>query len=557
MHPKMMCIWKPAQSGKTRTMIEEIRARGLADYLNIIICSNNRLLVAQTTKRMGDADIGNRDVVYDDDEGEDEDDSTVDDYIDTTNKIFSWMTGTGKPNTSVGALADEIKEDNVLMVCCCSHKARFIYIKKLLENLNSSRHFTKKVNIWIDEADVSVKTWSNPNFAYGDFGIVDRIVLISATFEKIFDRYKQITIQPFSQEEIYNAPTYLRLAECEFVIADSRAGAPKYLADLVHAHPEMCEPGSKVFAPGDITVASHDEIATILKVEGFAVMVLNGQRKVIILPDGSDPIPVPFKLNPANPSELSIELARLYEVNNLSRFPFAVTGQLCLGRGITFQSDTFMFGYGVIPHIGDPSAASQCISRMIGNIKLYPGFAKPTIYCSELTKNTTKHLANVAENISRIAGEKGWNTLTRDQIHSELGDREPCTPPKVVVDPNSYRIYKDVENLCDALKIVFPSYRFSHRTKKSGDFFMAACGGPAAITSLPHAIKNIHNLTGGGEAATRYIPVYTDMNDPGSLHYVMVMPRIPKEMISAAGSRMARDKMLAEIDAKIPCIQYA
>jgi hypothetical protein len=64
-------------------------------------------------------------------------------------------------------------------------------------------------------------------------------------------------------------------------------------------------------------------------------------------------------------------------------------------------------------------------------------------------------------------------------------------------------------------------------------------------------------LTGGGEAATRYIPVYTDMNDPGSLHYVMVMPRIPKEMISGAGSRMARDTVLAEIDAKIPCIPYA
>ena len=58
---KIECLIKPGQSGKTRTMQERIKdyekmAEMLGDEcaLNIVICSNNKKLVEQTTARMND-----------------------------------------------------------------------------------------------------------------------------------------------------------------------------------------------------------------------------------------------------------------------------------------------------------------------------------------------------------------------------------------------------------------------------------------------------------------------------------------------------------------------
>jgi len=424
MDPKMWCMWKPAQSGKTRSMQEWIRQNEeTAEHLNILITSNNRLLVSQLTKRMRDdfADSGSES------ETESDDGSDVpDDHIDEESRVFSWMSGTAKTNIKVGELANFIKEDIVTMVCCCAHKARFRYIIELLKDLEKSKSFSKRISIWIDEADVSVKMWAR-TFNFTKFNRVDRVVLVSATFDAVFKYYKHIRIRGY--EVVYNAPTYLRYAECTVIEEeDNKESALSYLAGILMKYPEIVAPGTKLFAPGEIEVASHDAIAEFLLSKGFAVMVLNGQRKVIILPTG-ETIKVPLKLSNESPGELSAALAKIYTDENLARFPFAVTGQICLGRGITFQSESFMFNCGVIPDLKDFAAIYQCVARVLGNTKEFIEFQKPTIYCTRRTNVVCKYLANVSENIARIAYEKGLTNLSINQIEELVGVMEEIRLP--------------------------------------------------------------------------------------------------------------------------------
>ena len=418
MHPKMWCMFKPAQSGKTRTTQEEIRNNEeTAQHLNILITSNNRLLVSQLTRRMTDDGFGSSEG---DSETSDDDRTEADDHIDEVDKVFSWMSGSGKTNISVGKLANEIKEDRVTMVVCCAHKARFGYICELLKDLDSSKVFKKRVSIWIDEADVSVKMWAK-KFDFTKFERVDRVVLISATFESVFKYYDSIRIRGY--ETVYNEPTYLRYSECDVIQRQYLKGENTvgYIARILEENSQICRPGVKLFAPGEVEISTHESIMTLLKSRGFAVMILNGQRKEIVLPDDSK---IALNFNPNRPEEMSKVLADVYKNNNLERFPFAITGQICLGRGITFQSSEFMFDYGVIPELKDYAAIYQCVARLLGNTKLFQGFKKPTVFCNRMTDVVCSQLAKVAENIARIVFENGLSNISEKDIEKLLGEMD-------------------------------------------------------------------------------------------------------------------------------------
>lgn len=554
MHPKMWCIWKAAQSGKTRSMQEWIRENEeTAEHVNILIASNNRLLVSQLTKRMTDDGFGSSG--SDSDISEEDDRSEANDYVDEDKKVYSWMSGSGKPNVSAETLAVKALRGKVTMVVCCANKSRMVHTKKFLKELeelyDEFPEKRKRISVWIDEADVSVKLWTK-TVDFTSFSYVDRVVLVSATFDSIFKVYNTIRVKGY--DEVFNEETYLRYEECEInEEEENKKTSFEYLKSILDKSPEMSQPGVRLFAPGEIKVSTHDEIAEMLLARNFAVMVLNGQRKEIILPDRSK-IRISLSANIESPGELSSKLAELYVQHRLSRFPFAITGQICLGRGITFQSPSFMFSHGVVPDLNDDAAMYQCFARLLGNTKKFDGFAPPKVFCTYRTNVVCKHLARIAENIARVVNEKGWVDVSMNMVEEVSGHRPPVKQP-AVVDVNSYRVYDNVKTAIKALRLVYPKYSFRHREEKDG-FFHAACGGPANVTSLAYAIKNAHVLTGGGDAATRYIPCYRDVSDPNSLKYVMLLPRLPKEEISRAGARMARDQLLEAVDAVCPHEAY-
>jgi hypothetical protein len=133
---KVQCLLRPGQSGKTRTVQDLIREyEGYAELflgrdalpLNIVICSNNRHLVHQTTVRM------NTDL-FDESEGSElSDEGPADAQV--NGSCFSWVSGT-KGVISPGELAFNIITGKVSMVVCCAHKKRLDYVYELVAKLN-------------------------------------------------------------------------------------------------------------------------------------------------------------------------------------------------------------------------------------------------------------------------------------------------------------------------------------------------------------------------------------------------------------------------------------
>lgn len=409
MSPKMQCLWRPAQSGKTKKMTEIIcEHESGAEHLNILICSNARLLVSQTTARMkrdlfrAEDDSDSDESVSSNSSSVSEDPAYSDDRID--GNVFSWMSGTGSTNISTGELADRIKEGEVTMIVCCSHKKRFKYIIELLINLNKSRLFTKRINIFGDEADAYINLLSSPDLDFTRFEKVDHVYLVSATFNSVVKRYGRIRVMGFYET---HPETYMPLQECNIVPFNGMGDVVENLTSVLREHREMCAPGVRLFAPGMIDIASHDAVLDTLVALGFAVMILNGRRKCIVCPDGTT-IPLVLRMDPTNPDEISMVLAYVYVQHDLKRWPFAVTGQMCLSRGITFQSAEFMFDYGVLPDLRDPATAYQCLARLLGNIRGFPGFKAPTVFMSDVMKSITIAQEKIAIKIAQMVASEGW-----------------------------------------------------------------------------------------------------------------------------------------------------
>lgn len=413
---KVECLIKPAQSGKTRTIQDKIRyyelivdAFGRGSALNIVICSNNRQLVEQTTARMTSDLFDTGSVTSDDYDGNDA----------ISGSCFSWTSGTKKNNVSVGHLANEIKEGRVSMVVCCAHKKRLAYLYNLLTDLNNSRLFDGNVNLWIDEADESISLWGNPMFDVTRFAKVESVTLVSATFNSVIKKYGRIKVMPLT---VTHPETYHTIEECNLIEDCSVGNSVEYLKSIFSKYETtLKKPGMRLFAPGDVEIATHDAIAEFLGQNGFAVMVLNGKRKCIIVPGRADPIDINAQVDDDTPEEIGKVMARIYHNNNLAAFPFAITGQLCLGRGLTFQTETFMFDFGIMSNIGNDATAYQCVSRMIGNIKNYPGYTPATIVTTTRMKSAVLRQEKIAIRLARMVYDNRLPDVGEEEIHVAAG----------------------------------------------------------------------------------------------------------------------------------------
>ena len=409
-------LCRPAQSGKTKTYQQLIKDyEMLADlfydcegFVNFVICSNNKSLVQQTTARHA-TDLYESSSV-------ESDDGIADDRIE--GKVFSWFSGTKENNISVRDLADRIKEDEVGMVVCCAHAKRIGFLAQLLEQLNRSKNFKRKVNIWIDEADESINKWSKIDIA--SLPVVHSVTLISATFDAIIKKYGKVRLRCY---DVAHPVSYISFKDCAVTTKDiAVASAPAYLAAVYDEFSaQLCVPGLRLFAPGDTTRESHDQIAEFLRMRGWTVLVLNGARKEIVKPDGQIlPIANYVEWDNGTPEEIGKTITSIYHDSGLGQFPFAITGQICLGRGLTFQNDRFLFDWAIVPNMADRATAYQCAARVLGNIKHLPNYKQCKIITTSRMQRLIEQAENIAINIGR--GEKGDHvfvdreTLKRAQV---------------------------------------------------------------------------------------------------------------------------------------------
>lgn len=386
---KVQGMYLPAQSGKTGKMnslmiinkhIEETFGEG---DINFILSSNNIVLVEQTKQRVESA--------------------LQEDFI---GDVFTWRSGKKlEKKVSAKEMAYDIIEGNIETVVMCANAPRMKHLLETIQLLESSRLFHKKINIWIDEPDVSITLWSKYDKHIFTFSKVNLVTLVSATFKSIFKRYGRLYVLGFEQT---HPEVYRCLRDCIKVEVNIVGSPLDYVKHIVPLY-DLSKPGVRAFVPGDTTQESHNEIATYLHEQGFVVVLINGVRKEILIP-GKPPIDLKAYISEV---ELNTTLAKLYLENQWNQVPFAVTGHVCVGRGVTFQCipteshQGFLFTDGIIPPIADAATAYQMMARLFGNIGHHPNYTPCKIYSNHAMFTKVGKQESCAIHLAKMIHEDG------------------------------------------------------------------------------------------------------------------------------------------------------
>jgi len=443
-------IHLPAQSGKTRKMTELInRWKHLIDYtgnssdsINVIFTSNTKLLTKQTEERIK-KDVDDASQVSDL-SGDDEDNLSIDmDVKEKESKTLAWISSAKKVTISdvFKKVTSDDDENEINNIICCTNKSRMKSVWELLTALNKKfikRNFNKKVNIWIDEADACIKIWGTYMATCEeliDSKFIQNIVLVTATMVPVYKHLHRAGIEPnLRTYENTHVPEYHKYSESE--VCHAHSGNAKYatvqLKTVLEHNPEMMCAETRLFCPGNKAKKSHEEICNELLTNGFNVLLLNGVYKEIRFCDGRPSINIVELLE--TDLEVSKTLNQLYFEHELFNSPFAVTGNLCIGRGITFASQIdgreFLFTHGIIPEVANGDEGYQMVARCCGNIKKYATYQIPKIFVSERTDALIRVQENLAVDFASKFFQQGVEEpmvkVTRGMLNDAIGpdDRE-------------------------------------------------------------------------------------------------------------------------------------
>jgi hypothetical protein len=506
--------------------------------INIIISANNRVLVEQTKNRMIN------------DLATDSEDGANDACI--NGNVFSWTSGTKENNISPDALAFRLLDGQIEMVVICAHAIRLRYLADTIKSLASSRTFTKRINIWIDEADKSINLWSKYQNIL-TMRCINQATLVSATFDAVISKYKDLYVLPYSKThpECYRGLSKSKRHEVNFVAGS----ALEYVRHVISNHDELAQPGMRAFIPGSNSTNSHDAIADFLHKEyKFVVIIINGKRKEILVPDQLEPIDLRCYFNIQDdqiPEEFNSQLAKLYKENNWSRFPLAITGYMCVQRGITFQCcfqegvhDGFLFDYGIIsPTITCAVEAYQTMARLFGNVGNIPGYKPVEIFSNFATFSRVEKQEEIAINIARIVYDQGLEVVTKKDIKAAQNFE---VESKFELKTEEFR------TLADATKFM-RSWGAQGKTEKSLErnevgFILSSTTGKKEVLNY-NAVKkemsawsktsnfDVKKEEPPKKSSGRLYICYKDTSDVSS---VVFIPRVlvPKTAAADAGGRM-------------------
>jgi hypothetical protein len=444
MGSSLSLIHLPAQSGKTRKMTDlQNKWNHLFDYtgnhkdsINVVFTSNTKLLTKQTASRIK-KDVDDASQVSE--LSEDDDDLSIDmDVKEKESKTLAWISSAKKlsVNDVFAKMTSDDDENEINNIICCTNKTRMKNVWELLTKLNKKfvkRNFNKTVNIWIDEADACIKIWSEYMATCDEFidsKFLQNIVLVTATMVPVYKHLHSFKIEPHLRTyENTHAPVYHKYSESELChdFSENAKNAIVHLKTVLEKNPEMVCAGTRLFCPGNKTRKSHEEICDELLVCGFNVLLLNGSHKEFRFFDGRPSIDIAELLE--TDLEVSKSLNRLYYEHALYNSPFAVTGNLCIGRGITFASQIdgreFLFTHGIIPEVVNGDEGYQLVARCFGNIKGHATYKIPKIFVSERSDALIRLQENLAVDFASKFFQEGEEDpmikVTRGMLTAAIG----------------------------------------------------------------------------------------------------------------------------------------
>lgn len=357
-------ICKPEQSGKTFVMIQHI-IKDLTEpvdgkeIVNFILCDNNLLLTKQTSTRV---------------------ENDLKEYIHNGDVYIELSSHARTDYHDTASVFQAIVAKNVRNVICCTNGTRMDDIYELIESINTSCFTRGKFhfNIWLDEADKFIKFIDNTLRPIVERHPNVNCKLITASSQPLFQKYKYMNVLPIENttSEDYHgwADNNIRIIEIDVDCLDF---IQHILSNVAQAD---IRPGTKWFIPGTSFKKSHEAIKRICLEKGMAVLCVNGDGIKLTLPNTLECIP--YKKD----DEFNQKLKEIYIENRLNRFPLAITGNICIGRGITIMSEEFMLDHAILSHYSNKNEASQLAGRVKGNIKKFKNYnpkKMPMIFTTE------------------------------------------------------------------------------------------------------------------------------------------------------------------------------
>lgn len=374
-------IVKPCQSGKTFTKLTEIKRLISVEEegskaIHLIFTDNSILQTIQLKERITPFLVA----------GEE------DEFIEEKRFVVIAFSSKSSRCSKPESLVPFLKKDKTKIIISCANRTRFNDMDILVRTLESCRFY-----VWIDEADKSISNqFSIMINEWLELEQVKKMTFITATPEELLKMYGDIEMIPLRQaydRDIYHrfVDSDIRIVELEKVEkADEEveieetvinSKAVQYARQLLNSVDSIDE-DSKWFIPANHRMDTHDEMAFMLLEEfGFTVVVVNGNGKLLYLPMVEEPIKIDEIIDTS--SEVSKWLAELHKEFVPSSTPFALTGKLCLGRGITLSSPDLIFTHSIFPPVlTGRSSSYQLAGRMSGNMKGWKGYKPPVIYCT-------------------------------------------------------------------------------------------------------------------------------------------------------------------------------
>lgn len=383
---KITLICKPEQSGKTFVMIQKIIEEMKEDYssltpINFILCDNNLLLTQQTSSRV---DMELREFkVNDSDEI----------YI----EFSSHKRTKYKDKISVmGAITC----CNVKNIICCTNSIRMDDIWDIIHKVNETHQHKYEFNIWLDEADKYI-TFIDTTFRpliekYDNI----KSYLITSTPKDLFDKYKQIYVMPLESTTTNN---YHGWNDNIIEIVEEQESNHQYIDHIMNdIAKDKLLPGTKWFIPAETKKKNHEKIKEISNKNNCSCIIVNGNGIKLTLPNGATNT---FRKD----KELNKLLSEIHLDYKLDRYPLVITGNICIGRGISIISDDFLFDFAIIHNVNNSQEASQIAGRLKGNIKHFPNYKPTHVYTTSSFHKNAQKWEEKSRNLARIAFDKQLN----------------------------------------------------------------------------------------------------------------------------------------------------
>jgi hypothetical protein len=436
---RFILICKPEQSGKTFVMIQQIikdldEQHAEKRVINFIFCDNSLLLVKQTSERV------QRDV----------EPFTINDesYVEFSSR------DDGKAKRNNDEIMYQIAVEGIRNVICCTNGKRVSDISYIINKLNTSplTQGMFEFKIWLDEADKFTKFIDNTFKPLADEHNNVRVYCLTATPDALFKKFRHMNVLPI---ENTTSPEYHGWEDNRRVILENTSNTVGFIHEVLTNHVDeskMCA-GSKWYIPGDTKKISHQIIRDILVGKGFAVFVVNGDGIALTLPVEGRP-----HFREDKTEELNQQMMRMHNENGADRFPVAITGNICVGRGISIMSPEFIFDYAILSNCTKKAEASQNAGRTKGNIKNWPNYKPPTVYTTAKFDAVATEWEGKSRRLAELAFEKDEvnpSTVTKAEFKGIGDDR--------VSDFDHMEFDEDKAAIAWALET------FNKKLEKSGD----------------------------------------------------------------------------------------